>query len=59
MADKQYKLTFEMSDGTEQSVSFTVPQGEKGETGAQGIQGEKGETGASGVGITGISIAEV
>lgn len=30
MADKNYKLTFEMSDGTEKSVQFTAPQGEKG-----------------------------
>lgn len=47
MADKNYKLTFALSDGTEQSVQFTAPQGEKGETGAEGV------------GITSISIAEV
>lgn len=47
MADKNYKLTFEMSDGTQQSVQFTAPQGEKGENGEKGV------------GITSISIAEV
>lgn len=68
MADKTYKLTFEMSDGTEKSVQFTAPQGPKGDTGAtgpQGPQGEKGGTGAAGakgdagIGITSITIAEV
>ena len=74
MADKTYKLTFNMSDGTTQTVTFAVPQGEKGEkgdTGVQGIQGEKGDTGpqgnvgatgpqgSAGVGITNITIAEV
>ena len=33
MADKNYKLTFEMSDGTEKVVQFTAPQGEKGNPG--------------------------
>lgn len=50
MADKNYKLTFEMSDGSEQEVEFTAPQGPQGETGAAGRDG---------VGITSISIAEV
>ena len=30
MADKQYKITFELGDGTEKSVEFTAPQGEPG-----------------------------
>lgn len=30
MADKKYKLNFEMSDGSVQSVEFIVPQGDKG-----------------------------
>lgn len=30
MADKIYRLIFEKDDGTEQSVEFTVPQGEAG-----------------------------
>ena len=47
MADKNYKLVFTLSDGTEQSVRFTAPQGEKGDTGDKGV------------GITDISIAEV
>ena len=33
MADKKYKLIFELSDGNEKSVEFTVPQGEKGDAG--------------------------
>lgn len=47
MADKNYKLTFEMSDGTEQSVQFTAPQG------------EKGDKGDAGVGVTSVTITEV
>ena len=47
MADKNYKLTFEMSDGTEQTVQFTAPQG------------EKGDKGDAGVGFTSVTIAEV
>ena len=42
MADKNYRLDFQMSDGTTQSVEFAAPQGP---------QGEKGDTGAAGVGI--------
>ena len=34
MADKLYKITFEMSDGTEKYVEFTAPQGEQGENGS-------------------------
>ena len=68
MADKKYRLDFEMTDGTTKSVEFTAPQGEKGDkgdkgdTGVQGIQGEKGDkgdAGANGVGITKVSIEEV
>lgn len=40
MADKKYKLTFHLTDGTEQKVEFTAPQGE------QGIQGNAGAVGA-------------
>lgn len=32
MADKQYKLNFEMSDGSVQSVEFVVPQGDNGKS---------------------------
>ena len=53
MADKNYKLTFEMSDGTSKSVNFTAPQGPQGEV------GPKGDTGAAGTGITSITITEV
>lgn len=42
MADKNYRLTFEMTDGTEKAVTFTAPQG------PQGDKGEKGDTGAAG-----------
>lgn len=74
MADKNYKLTFHLSDGTSQTVHFTAPQGEQGATGATGPQGpqgekgaagavgpqgEKGADGAAGVGITNITISEV
>lgn len=52
MADKNYKLTFTLSDGTEQSVQFTVPQGEKGDPG-DSVKGDPG------VGIVDITIAEV
>lgn len=51
MADKKYKLTFELSDGTSKSVAFTVPQGPQGiqgETGAKGAKGDTGATGATG-----------
>lgn len=48
MADKTYKLTFNMSDDSSKSVLFTVPQGPKGDTGATGPQGPQGETGAQG-----------
>ena len=43
MADKNYKLTFEMSDGSSKDVQFTAPQGpqgEKGDTGATGADGK-------------------
>ena len=56
MANKNYKLTFKMSDGTEQEVHFTVPQGEKGD---KGDPGSTGVAGSNGVGITEITIAEV
>ena len=36
MADKNYKLTFELSDGSSKTLQFTAPQGPKGETGAAG-----------------------
>lgn len=56
MADKTYKLTFELSDGSTKEVQFTAPQGPQGEAGATGPQGANG---AAGVGITDITIAEV
>lgn len=33
MADKTYKLTFSMSDGSSQDVQFTAPQGPEGPKG--------------------------
>ena len=36
MADKTYRLRFELSDGTAQTLDFVVPQGEKGEKGDRG-----------------------
>jgi hypothetical protein len=56
MADKKYRLDFEMTDGTTKSVEFTAPQGEKGD---KGDKGDAGAPGASGVGITKVSIEEV
>lgn len=56
MADKTYKLNFELSDGTTKSVQFTAPQGEKGE---KGDTGSAGADGAAGVGITNVTISEV
>lgn len=56
MADKNYKLNFEMSDGSTKSVEFTIPQGEKGEPGTPGTNGKNG---TNGVGIVNISIQEV
>lgn len=55
MADKKYRIDFEMTDGSVESVEFTAPQGEKGDTGStgpQGIQGPagpKGDTGERGI----------
>ena len=47
MADKNYRLTFELNDGTRKSVEFTAPQGEKGDRGETGVyilsEGEKRE----------------
>lgn len=48
MADKTYKLTFALSDGSSQDVKFTAPQGPKGDTGETGPQGPKGDTGPQG-----------
>ena len=62
MADKNYKLSFKMSDGTTKTVQFTAPQGEKGDPGDDGYTPVKGvdySDGAPGVGITDITIAEV
>ena len=62
MADKTYKLTFNMSNGSKQEVEFTAPQGPQGEKGADGTNGKDGSPGAdgaAGVGITEITIAEV
>ena len=55
MADKKYRIDFNMTDGSVESVEFTAPQGEKGDTGPtgpQGIQGPagpKGDTGERGI----------
>jgi hypothetical protein len=50
MADKKYQINFEMTDGSTQSVEFTVPQGEKGDTGKTAYQYAKegGYTGTEG-----------
>lgn len=59
MADKHYKLTFELSDGTTKEVEFIVPQGPSGNNGTNGKDGADGKNGADGVGITDITIYEV
>lgn len=48
MADKKYNLIFKMSDGTSKTISFTAPQGERGEKGEQGEPGPQGERGLTG-----------
>lgn len=49
MADKTYKLTFALSDGTTINAgTFVAPQGEQGIQGAQGIQGKQGVQGVKG-----------
>lgn len=52
MADKTYKINFEMTDGTTKSVQFTAPQGPQGIQGVQGEKGDKGDTGAAGTNAT-------
>lgn len=42
MADKKYKLKFQLTSGKVEEVQFTVPQGETGAQGPQGPQGERG-----------------
>ena len=55
MADKTYKMTVTLSDGSTVDAGRFIapqgPQGQKGDTGAQGPQGpqgQKGDTGAQG-----------
>lgn len=48
MADKNYKLTFEMGDGTQKSVNFTAPEGPQGPQGPQGPAGGTGPEGPQG-----------
>lgn len=62
MADKKYKLSFELSDGSVKAVEFTAPQGEKGDPGytpVKDVDYFDGSPGAPGVGISDITIAEV
>jgi hypothetical protein len=47
MADKIYRLSFLKSDGTEESVEFTAPQGPKGDPGAAGKDGVVDVSGAT------------
>lgn len=42
MADKKYRLSFEMTDGTKQSVEFAVPQGESVTPDYAAAEGEPG-----------------
>lgn len=62
MADKTYKLIFELSDGSSKEVQFTAPQGPQGVPGTNGKDGKDGTSGAAGtdgVGIVDITISEV
>lgn len=75
MADKTYKMTVTLSDGSNIDAGTFVapqgpqgvkgdtgaqgPQGVKGDTGAQGPKGETGATGAPGVSVTRVTITEV
>lgn len=45
MEGKKYTLTFKMNDGTEQSVDFFVPPGERGPQGQRGTDGAAGKDG--------------
>jgi len=49
MADKNYELTFALSDGSKKSVQFTAPQGPQGPQGTPGSTGEDGYTPQKGV----------
>lgn len=40
MADRKYRLTFQMGDGTKHSVEVLAPQGEPGEKGDPGVDGK-------------------
>lgn len=53
MPEHRYTLTFQMQDGTKQSVDFVVPPGEPGPRGDKGERGERGEKGDPGQSITG------
>ena len=63
MADKIYKLSVTLSNGTEVDAgNIVVPQGAQGIQGVQGPKGEQGETGpqgAQGVSITGATLTLV
>ena len=49
MADKTYKMTITLSDGSNVNAgTFVAPQGPKGDTGAQGPQGATGSQGPQG-----------
>lgn len=55
MADKKYRLLFDMIDGNTQSVEFVAPEGPKGQDGVAGSAGPQGPEGPQGVqGIQGI-----
>lgn len=57
MADKTYKMTVTLSDGSIVDVgTFVAPQGPKG---PKGDQGERGQPGLQGVSISNVVITEV
>lgn len=46
--NKEYALTFNLTNGTSKTVNFVAPQGPKGDPGEKGDKGDTGETGPVG-----------
>jgi hypothetical protein len=64
--EKRYSLTFELADGSRQTIPLSIPVGEKGEKGDRGDKGDRGEKGDTGArgndgvnGKDGIGIASI
>lgn len=59
MADKSYKLKFNLSDGTTQEVPFTAPQGPPGADGYTPVKGTDYWTEADKAEIVAAVLAEI